>query len=259
LGRKIIDDIQLIEYEDTDLSDSLLIIGFPTVGLISSIAGHFIVDTLKLKEIGTIISREFMPATVVHKGKPSPPVRIYAGEKKCGPGGKCEQVAVIISEFMPPYNIVKPVADLILSWAEEKGVKAIVSLEGTHALREDKKNMKVFGVASNNDMEKLLKKYKIEKIGEGMITGVNGVILYQGMLKNHDVMCLLSEATSKFPDSRAAGNLIQKLDIMLPEIKIDPKPLYKEAEEIEKKLRNFMKQSKPTAPQLPPVPHEMYR
>jgi uncharacterized protein len=73
-----------------------------------------------------------------------------------------------------------------------------------------------------------------------------------------DVLCLLSEAHSSYPDSRAAGNLLKKLDVMLPEIKIDPEPLYKEAEEIEKKIRGFMEQSKPTAPTIPPVPTQMY-
>jgi uncharacterized protein len=73
-----------------------------------------------------------------------------------------------------------------------------------------------------------------------------------------DVLCLLAEAHSAYPDSRAAGNLLEKLDVMLPEIKIDPKPLYKEAEKIEKNIRKFMEQSKPTAPSLPPIPSQMY-
>ena len=91
-----------------------------------------------------------------------------------------------------------------------------------------------------------------------MITGVTGVLLYEGVLKKRDVICLLSEAHASYPDSRAAGNLLKKLDIMLPEIKIDPKPLYKEANLIEKNIRSFMEQSKPTAPTLPPVPSQMY-
>ena len=78
------------------------------------------------------------------------------------------------------------------------------------------------------------------------------------MLLKRDVICLLSEAHSAFPDSRAAGNLLKKLDIMLPEIKIDPKPLYKEAERIEVQIKKFMEQSKPTAPSLPPIPTQMY-
>lgn len=250
-------DIEIIEYENVDLSNCLLVVAFPTVGLISSIAGHFIIDSLKLKEIGAINSKYFMPATIIHNGKPSPPVRIYAGEKKCGPDGKCEQIAVIISEFMPPYNIIKPLADQILEWANKKGCQSIVSLEGTHAIGE-KKDFKIYGVSSNNKMKNQLKKYKISETLEGMITGVTGVMLYEGALKKRDVICLLSEAHASFPDSRSAGNLLEKLDVMLPGIKIDPKPLYKEAKEIENKIRQFMAQSKPTAPQIPPTPTHMY-
>lgn len=253
----IMDDIELIEYEDVDLSNCLLVVAFPTVGLISSIAGHYIIDSLKLKEIGSIVSKDFMPATIIHNGKPSPPIRIYAGDKKCGPDGKCEQIAVIISEFMPPYNVIKPLADKILEWTDRKGCQFIVSLEGTHAIGE-KKDFKVYGVSSNNEMKKQIKKYKIQETLEGMITGINGVMLYEGVLKKRDVICLLSEAHASFPDSRAAGNLLEKLDIMLPGIKIDPKPLYKEAKKIENKIRQFMAQSKPTAPQTPPIPTHMY-
>lgn len=251
-------DLEIIEYKEVDLSNSLLVVTFPTVGLISSIAGHFIIDTLKLEEIGAIVSKEFIPATVIHKSKPSPPVRIYAGEKECGPDGTCEQLAVIISEFMPPYSIIKPLADSILEWAENKGCKTVVALEGTHAVGEKKKKLKVYGVGSNIKMKNFLKKYKIEETQEGMITGVTGVLLYEGVLMQRDVICLLSEAHSSFPDSRAAGNLLKKLDVMLPEIKIDPKPLYKEAKKIEEQIKKFMEQSKPTAPSIPPIPTQMY-
>ena len=77
------EEIQIIEYKEVDLSNSILIEAFPTVGLVSSIAGHFIIEQLKLEEIGTISSRYFMPAAVIHNGMPSPPVRIYAGKKIC--------------------------------------------------------------------------------------------------------------------------------------------------------------------------------
>lgn len=65
-------DITIVEYKDVDLSNSMLVVAFPTVGLISSIAGHFIIDSLKLDFLGTIISNKFMPATVIHKSIPSP-------------------------------------------------------------------------------------------------------------------------------------------------------------------------------------------
>ena len=160
---------------------------------------------------------------------------------------------------MPPYHVIKPLADTILEWADKKGCKTIVALEGTHAVGEKKdKKLEIFGVGSNPEMKALLKKYKIQETQEGMITGVTGVLLYEGALMQRDVICLLSEAHAAYPDSRAAGNLLEKIDIMLPEIKIDAGPLYKEAENIEKNIRKFMEQSKPTAPSIPPIPSQMY-
>ena len=139
------DDVEIIEYKDVDLSNSMLVVAFPTVGLISSIAGHYIIDSLKLEEIGTITSRHFMPVTVIHKSNPSPPVRIYAGEKTCGPDGTCEQIAVIISEFMPPFDIIKPLVEKIMEWADEKGCQSIVTLEGTHAMgKKPQKELKIY-------------------------------------------------------------------------------------------------------------------
>jgi uncharacterized protein len=251
------DEIQFIEYKQMDLTNSMLIEAFPTVGLVSSIAGHFIIDALKLEEIGAISSRYFVPAAVIHNGNPSPPVRIYAGKKTCGPDGVCDQLVIIISEFMPPVDIVKPLGDQILAWAKKKKCNIIVSLEGTHAL--DPKKLKTYGIGSSLRTKNLLKTYGIEETKEGMITGISGVILYQGALLKHDVLCLLAEAHTSFPDSRAAALLVEALDKMLPGIKIDVGPLYKEAEEIEQKIRAFIKQAQPSAPAAyQQLPTQMY-
>ena len=245
--------IQIIEYKQVDLSNAVLIEAFPTVGLVSWIAGHFLIDQLQLVEIGAVISRYFMPAAIIHKGIPSPPVRIYAGKKVCGPSGSCDQIVIIISEFMPSVDIIKPLGDAILAWAEKKNCKYIVTLEGTHAL--DPKKPKTHGVASTQQMKDLLKKYNIDETQEGMITGITGVLLYEGVRLNRDVLCLLAEAHTSYPDSRAAALLVEALDAMLPEIELNTEPLYKEADDIEKKIRTFIKQAQPTAPTSTPLPH----
>jgi uncharacterized protein len=239
------EEIHIIEYKQVDLSNSILIEAFPTVGLVSSIAGHFLIDQLKLEEIGSISSRYFMPAAIIHDGTPSPPVRIYAGKKVCGSDG-CDQIVVIISEFMPSVDIIKPLAEVILTWAQKKNCKYIVTLEGTHGL--DPKKLKAHGVATTQTMKEVLKQHSIEETKEGMITGVTGVLLYEGVRLHRDVICLLAEAHTSYPDSRAAALLVEALDKMLPEIKLNTQPLYKEADDIEQKIRAFIKQAQPTAP-----------
>jgi len=107
-------------------------------------------------------------------------------------------------------------------------------------------------------MNDILKKYAIEETKEGMITGITGVLLFEGARLKQDVLCLLAEAHSSYPDSRAAALLVETIDKMLPEIKIDTQPLYKEAEDIEQKIRSFIKQAQPTAPSSVPLPSQMY-
>ena len=249
-------DLTIIEYKKVDISNSMLIVAFPTVGLVSSIAGRYIIDTQNLEEIGTISSRFFMPTTIIHNGIPSPPVRIYAGKKVCGIDNTCEQLVVIISEFMPPLDLTKPLVEMIFTWAQQKGCKIIVTLEGMHSV--DGKNPKTYGVATTPNMKKTLKQYDIQEIKEGMITGDTAILLYEGARLKRDVICLLADAHASFPDSRAAGLILEKLDLLLPGIKIDPQPLYQEAEEIEKRIRTYLNQSKPTAPSIPALPTTMY-
>jgi uncharacterized protein len=252
-------EIKIIELKKMDLSNCMLVVAFPTVGLISSIAGHHIVESLKLKEIGAIISNKFMPTTIIHNKYPSPPVRIYAGKKKCGPKEGCDQLALIMSEFMPPYEMIGPLIDNILEWSDQKKCRIIISFEGSHEKIEKSNDENgILGIGSTKYMQEMLDKYSISPMDEGMITGVTGVLLFKAALKKQNVMCLLSKAQSQFPDSRAAAKLIQTLDLMLPGIKLDPKPLYEEAERIEEKIKTFMQQSKPTAPQSA-IPTNMYR
>src|SRR5512136_55949 len=124
----------------------MLIVAFPTVGLVSVIAGRFVIDALDLEEIGSLESPYNAPATVIHKGIPLPPVRIYAGKKKCGPNESCSQLAIILSEFMPAWELTNPMAEAIILWARQNRCKYIVTLEGTNAVEEKvASNPKVFG------------------------------------------------------------------------------------------------------------------
>jgi hypothetical protein len=95
-------DITVIEQKKLDLSNALVVVGFPTVGLVSTIAANYVVSSLELERIGAIYSDFFPPTAVIHESIPMPPVRIYAGDVICGPGGSCEELVVIFSEFNPP-------------------------------------------------------------------------------------------------------------------------------------------------------------
>lgn len=241
-------EIDIITHNKIDLSNSLLIVAFPTVGLVSIISARFMVDTLKLEEIGSIESPYLIPATVIHDGKLLPPVRIYAGRKTCGPNGSCSQLVIILSEFMPPWEIMIPLADSIIAWTQQNKCKYIVTLEGTNAVVEKAAaNPSVYGLGTTKATRDLLNEFHIEESKEGLITGISGVLLYKSVQKKLDMLCFLSEVHVSYPDSRSAGRLLEKINFLIPDIKIDPKPLYIEAESIEHTIQTFMQQAKTTA------------
>ena len=73
---------------------------------------------------------------------------------------------------------------------------------------------------------------------DGMVRGISGMILLKASEIDLDVITLLGSAKQDMPDPKGAAKLMEPLTRLLPELKIDTEPLYKEAEEIEKKIRS---------------------
>ena len=233
-------DILLHEYSQRELQGAIALIGFPSVGLVSSIAASYIVKNLKLERVASMVSPEFPPYTLIYDGVPSPPIRFYAGERMCGADGEqCEQLVVITAEFMPKPELIKPVADMILDWCRSKGIETIITLEGMNS-GMDPQEAKTLCVANGEGCESMVETYDLEEMNEGMISGISGVLLYEADRLGDEVLCLLGPAKSNFPDARGAARLLEIVGKMLPELKLDPDPLYREAEEIEQQMKTSM-------------------
>lgn len=83
----------------------------------------------------------------------------------------------------------------------------------------------------------MLEKYDVKEMQEGMVSGISGVLLYEGERLDMDVICLLGPARLDMPDARGAARLLEIVGKMLPELKLDPEPLHKEAEQIEQEMK----------------------
>jgi uncharacterized protein len=236
------DDIEIHMYEDIDLENAMLIESFPTVGLVSTIVASFIVDALKLRRVGAIISSHFPPAAVVMGGQPSPPMRIYAGPKVCGPNKECDQVVILTSEFSVPDEMQLPLAHRILDWAKEKKVRIILSVEGTGTPEDIKPGTEpeIFYACSTESACKMAQRYEMSPMKMGIITGISGVLLYLADMEKRDLVCLLAPAHTNFPDARAAAKLVKTIDEMLPMVEIDTGPLLEEAAKIEKNIQGAL-------------------
>ena len=91
------EDINVFEIKRMDVKGAIVIDGFPSVGLVSSIVANYLVNVLKLEQIGVVDSVFFPTVSLIRDSEPYNPVRIYAGRKN--DDGKGDQVVVLTMWF----------------------------------------------------------------------------------------------------------------------------------------------------------------
>ena len=244
------EDLTIHEYKDVDLRGATIIDGFPSVGLVSTITANYLVDVLELEQIGIMDSKFFPTVSIVRNGIPLYPVRIYAAKGVC----------VFISEFQPAPKLIRPIAEAILEFAKRKGCRNIISPEGLVVDTEETKEaeVSVYALCSTEETRDILLKHGIQQFGNGIITGVSGVLLNLGKKDGFNAISILAEANPNYPDARAAAKVIEAINSLLDAVEVDVKPLYSEAENIEKTLRMMQKQAAPVATGPENVPPGMY-
>jgi predicted ATP-grasp superfamily ATP-dependent carboligase len=252
---------------------SVLVSAFPSAGLATTVAGHYMIRALSLPRIGRFESPDIAPIAVVQGGEVHPTIRVY-GRSDLG---------LVLSEFPPTPSMANSIARTILDAAERHKARMIVGFEGVvphppagqaeaegeeeeeeSAIAEEQTPEQVWVAYSHRDPSvlKALEPAKVRPLEDGVIGGVSGALLVQGMGRAIPVAVLLVSArvSEGLPDHRAGAALIETLDRLLPEIEIDTGPLRAQAEQIEKALRAVMK-SHPatvTAPEAHPPTPGMY-
>ncbi|MFQ5907930.1 MAG: proteasome assembly chaperone family protein [Thermoplasmata archaeon] len=231
------DGVHIHLLKELDLRGSVLIDGFPSVGLVSSIVANYLVELLGLEQVGVVDSAHFPTVALVKGGVPLHPVRIYAGGQE--DGGR--NIVIFISEFQPAATMIKDIADALLNWAEAKECSLLVCPEGLIVDREagGTETVSVYGVGSTSTTNAMLQESDVPIFEEGVITGVAGVLLNEGRKRGFDVISVLSEAHPDFPDARAAARVIETMDRVLLKMGLDTKPLYEEAGRIEEQLKSI--------------------
>jgi predicted ATP-grasp superfamily ATP-dependent carboligase len=244
---------------------SVLVSAFPSAGLATTVAGHYMIRALSLPRVGRFESPDLAPIAVVQGGEVHPIVRVYGRH----------DLGLVLSEFPPSPSQANALARTILDAAELHKARMIVGFEGVvphppgdaeaeeeeSAVAEEQSPEQVWVAYSRKDpaILKTFEPAKARLLEDGVIGGVSGALLVQGIGRSIPVVVLLVSArvAEGLPDHRAGAALIETLDRVLPELEIDTGPLRAQAEQIEKALRAVMKSHPATAPPTeatPPTP-----
>ena len=235
------DELTLHEYGSMEFDNAVAIIGFPSIGLISSIATSFLAKELDMSLVAGITSSAFPPYAIVQNGVPMPPVRIYGCTRTNECGVDCDSIIVLTSEFIPKPESFMDLADLIVQWCRRNNVHTMITLDGIVQFNPDSYN--IIGVGSTDKARRMMEELGIESFNDGLVRGLSGMILLKAANEDFDAISLLGSARQDAPDPRGAAKIMEALSKILPELKIDLEPLYTEAEELEKKMLRQNSQS----------------
>lgn len=225
--------------KDVDLSRAVVMISFPTVGNVSSIAANYLVKKLGLERIGAITSKKFVPSAVIEDYVPTPPVRIYAGHYRCGPLKDCETFAVILSEISPPENIVPDLAEKIVRWCKERNTRYFVTMVGLKVSQDETRTPEIYGTATREETRKMLEEKGTKLLEKAIIGGMTGALLSMG--EEIDMIALVAQAHENYPEAGAAARLLETVDRVLVKLGISLEPLYEEAEKMEAEIKTNLK------------------
>ena len=232
-------------------SGALVVSCFPSIGFVSSIVAHYLVDKLDLELVGGVRHPKLPPVCLVQDGKPLPPMRFYSGEPICNME-RCDKIVLIASEIqvLPELNL--PLADTLLDWCTENGVGATMLIDSyaqgigqQHSIfDDDQTDETLLGIGSTDVSHETLEGLGVPLLKQGVVGGITGVMMGESRRRGVDVMAILAESDGEIggslPDARAAARIIECLDDLLPAVHLDPEPLLAEAQRIEGEIREMM-------------------
>ena len=226
-------EMKVIRYSDQKYRDPIAIVGFPGIGLVGSILTSFVIRELGMEVVAAVTSPDFPPYTLIHNGNPYPPVRVY-GCTRDNVSEDCGDLIIVTSEIGVKPEQHYELNTVLTGLFKEMGINSVIALEGIPRFDDDSK---IVACGSSEASRKRIEDLGLKLLEDGLVRGLTGVMLYEAFYNNMNVTAMLCPASPTLPDPRSAARILEPLSKLVPELKIDAEPLYKEAEDIENRIK----------------------
>lgn len=241
-------DLPLVKVDKSVEAEGAMVVScFPTVSMVSNIVAHYLVERLDLQFVGGVRDSRLPAVCLVQDGEPLPPIRIYAGEPNCSVEG-CNKLIVVLSDIQVHGRLALPLTEALFAWSRDAGIGSGIlidafahGVESPHELVDDDDSEEtILGIGATPESRKKLEEMGIPLLKHGVVGGMTGVMMGEGRRRGIDLCAMLAEANPAMPDARAAARIIEKLDKIFPNVKLDSEPLIEEAARIEEQIKAML-------------------
>lgn len=214
------------------INENILLVGFPSNGLVGTFSISYLVHYLGMKQIGEIDQPDLPPTLFVENGEILSPIRIY----------KKDDIHVIISDLpFDPYRAYD-FAESVLQYCKNNDIKKIVIVSGMETINREPKSPKIYGLPTHQSLEEILYENGIPKFLAGSIFGTDAAMISIFRKSKIPALILYAECHPFFPDPEASILAIETLAKVL-NIKVDTTDIKKKMERLRIQHRNLMEET----------------
>ncbi len=224
--------IEIKLFKNYNLNGYTLIDAFPGIGLVGPMAGSYMIEKLKMEQIGYIDSDLFPPIAAIHNGVPMFPARLYMD--------KGFKLIVAMSEFVIPATSVYMLSRELLAFVRKNGISRVISISG---MPSQKPSGQIFVTSPDVEIMRKAAKKSLKPIEAGVVAGVGAVLMTNAYQYNVSSMNILIEVNPQIMDPKYAELAITGLNKII-DIDIDLNDLDAEAKQVEFKIRDMLKKMK---------------
>ena len=229
-------------------NEKLLIIAFPSPGLVGAFATSYLTAQLQMKDIGELEFTKISPSYTIKDGEIYGPVRIY---------NKDNIFAILSAIPLNPtytYDLIKKSID----YAKNNDIKKIIIPRGLE-VDENHKNAPIsYGLIANKNSKSFLDTYHLPIIPGASILGSDASVI--SALKDSDVPCIVLYTTCRMmlPDDDAIIKSIKTLaDIINVKVETEKfeerlEKISKENEKLINETKNYFKNASGIPASIPP-------
>jgi hypothetical protein len=236
----------IIEKEKVELKNPVLVEGLPGLGTVGKIVTDYLIKQMKAEMFAELYSPHFSYYVLVDK---KGNVRLLRNEFYLWRNESGENDLVILTGDSQAQTIEGQyeVADRILEFAKEKGVRLVITVGGYRDKVEGEPKV-IAASTSPSVLKKAVKAGAVNSPNGSPIVGTAGLLVGLANLKGMDALCLLGETLGYMPDPKAAKSILKVL-MRLLNFTVDLTDIEKEisrSEETVERMREMEVQKKLT-------------
>ena len=226
------------------LKKPYLLVAWPGMGEVAFKAASFLVEQLKAEEFASIQAEDFfyLTGSLVKNGLLSTPElpqsKFYYWKNKVGGN----DLIIFLSNAQPDLARAESYSKKIIQVAKTFKVDTVVSFASMPVAIDHTQDSSVWFASTSTELSNLLKKFNLNILSEGQISGMNGLFLGIAKREGFRGFCLLGEIplyTIQIENPKASAAVLNSLATIL-KIKIELSELTTQAHTMEGEINKLL-------------------